>query len=303
MQAESNGDTDPSDFDATTIIDDTLNEIITNIEDSSEDSNDENNANNEPNENEDEESEVEDNDNAAPNNDFCFTTDDFLPVSGSPEFLFHQGKLSQARAHIESLNGKVVTEGKGEEAIEWRVVPGVFQDDMKEIIEAEEEAFENQELEYVSEDRSLTKLDLFLTMWPGNFWEDFEEVNNVVKKMNIERKKKFQKVYREVSKKEFLTFHALFILASQVSRSGTQLWTKSTGSFINNVDFTPYMKEWRFKEMKVFLPHIMHAEEEKEFNDWWRFSKKVHEYNESRKQIRRCSINVLDESMSAFVPR
>jgi len=35
------------------------------------------------------------------------------------------------------------------------------------------------------------------------------------------------------------------------------------------------MKEWRFKEMKMFMPKVMEDESIREEDDWWRFKKRV----------------------------
>ena len=78
----------------------------------------------------------------APNNDFCFTQDDFLPVAGILPALTHEDKYKEAQSHIESLNGMKIKVGSWNEKIEWKVVPRVFEDDMADTIKAEKESFE-----------------------------------------------------------------------------------------------------------------------------------------------------------------
>ena len=257
-------------------------------------------------ENSEEESIAEDEKNSenmnAPNNDFCFTQDDFLPVAGSSPALTHKDKYKETQSHIESLNGTKLKVGSGNEEIEWKVVPGVFEDDMADTIKAEKEAFEKSRLKFV--DDFPNKFDLLLKMWPGDFWDDLNNLNKYIEERNIERKKQLQRVYREVSKHEFITFHMLFILASQCAKLGTRLWNPSpNSSFVNKVDFSPYMKEWRFKEIRSLIPFVMKDDSVKTTDDWWMFSKRVKQFNYRRTKIKRSSINVLDESMSAFVPR
>lgn len=282
-------------------MEETLTALLNNVEESCSSSNDNIEVEDEDviiNENGDE-NEEESN---APNNDFCFTLDDFLPIPGSIDGVHHRYVYTKAQEHIESLNGKTVEVGKGDEAITWKVVPGVFEDKLKDTITAEEDAFEMRKLLYF--DDSPNKFDMLLKLWPGNFWDDYKSLNEYIEKVNVDRKKQLQKVYRSVSKCEFITFHALFILASQCSKIGTKLWNPSSVcSFVNNIDFSPYMKEWRFKELRMLIPFVMRDESVKDVDDWWRFSKRVKDFNQSRQRLKRSSINVLDESMSAFVPR
>ena len=65
-----------------------------------------------------------------------------------------------------------------------------------------------------------------------------------------------------------------------------------------------YMKDWRFKEIKQYIPSVMKDESSKGVDAWWEFSKRVCQFNEIRKsRLKSSSVIVLDESMSAFVPR
>ena len=118
---------------------------------------------------------------------FVLLKNDFLPVAGTSPALTHEDKYKKAQEHIESLNGKKIKVGSGREEIEWKVVPGVFQDDMADTIRAEMEAFEKNRLKFV--DEFPNKFDLLLKMWPGDFWDDFHKLNQYIEERNIERKK------------------------------------------------------------------------------------------------------------------
>ena len=118
----------------------------------------------------------------APNNDFCFTEHDFLPLAGPSPALTHEDKYKKAQEHIESLNGRKIKVGSGTEEIEWKVVPGVFQDDMADTIRAEKEAFEKNRLNFV--DDFPNKFDLLLKMWPGDFWKDLDILNEYIEDNN-----------------------------------------------------------------------------------------------------------------------
>ena len=64
------------------------------------------------------------------------------------------------------------------------------------------------------------------------------------------------------------------------------------------------MKQWRFKEIKSFIPEIMVDAERRAHDDWWRFSAQVENYGQRRKdRVLASHVLVFDESMSAFVPR
>ena len=98
-------------------------------------------------------------------------------------------------------------------------------------------------------------------------------------------RKKLKKMIRIVTKSEFIVFHALLILASQVAKIDTRLWNKSEkSSFCNNIDFIEYMKEWRFKEIKSVIPSLMKNDEAKVYEDWWRFSIRIELFNKIRKK-------------------
>ena len=93
-------------------------------------------------------------------------------------------------------------------------------------------------------------------------------MNEKIEDYNELRKKKIQKVIQIVTKSEFIVFHALLILTSQVAKIGTRLWNKSEkSSFCNNIDFIEYMKEWRFKEIKSLIPSLMKNDEAKVYKE------------------------------------
>jgi len=47
------------------------------------------------------------------------------------------------------------------------------------------------------------------------------------------------------------------------------------------------MKEWRFKEIKMFMPKVMEDESIREEDDWWRFKKRVQLF---AKKIKSCTM-------------
>ena len=70
------------------------------------------------------------------------------------------------------------------------------------------------------------------------------------------------------------------------------------------VDFSKYMRLWRFKEIERCIPLIMEDKNKKDNDDWWRFTSRVNMYNKNRSTNLPVShILVFDESMSAIIPR
>ena len=108
----------------------------------------------------------------------------------------------------------------------------------------------------------------------------------------------------------------LMIGASEFGRKGNQLWTESNGhsqgeeaevweSMISEPRFDQYMKHYRFKDLRRFLPLAFQCEKLKEKGDpWWQFQWAVDEFNRLRAdRILHSSWVAFDESMSAWRPR
>ena len=84
--------------------------------------------------------------------------------------------------------------------------------------------------------------------------------------------KKIQTMIQLITKLEWKMFYALLTLVSLVAKIGKRLWNKSEKSSVcNNIHFTEFMKELRFKSIKSVL--IMKNDDAKVYDDWWRFSK------------------------------
>ena len=220
----------------------------------------------------------------------------------------HQAKYSKAWEEIKSIEGEQFLCGSGEDEILWQVVEGVYEDDMTAQIKKEKQSYDEGDLSFIVGDMPTSFIHCFMKMWPVDFWEDLSRLNDVIVANNVERKKNFQKPIKKVNKCEYLRFLALLIAASQYSKQGTQLWRsgndKKLEGFSETVDFSEYMKEWRFKQLRQFIPKVMYDDSKKDEDDWWKFSTRVQNFNEVRHQnTRLSSVRVLDESMSAFIPR
>ena len=245
----------------------------------------------------------------APNNDFCFTEADLTNTTGTEidEAARHRMNHSKAWEEIKLLEGEEFLCGSGDDEIVWKVVEGCYVDEMTEKIKKEKVMFDRGEM-LMMDEMPTTFMECFMTMWPVDFWEDWTRLNGVIEKENIERRKNYQKPIKKVYKFEYLRFLALLIAASQYSKQGTRLWKssnqKNLEGFSETVDFSKYMKEWRFKQLRQFIPRVMFDYGKKEEDDWWQFSTRVQNFNEVRQNnIKISCVRVLDESMSAFIPR
>ena len=115
----------------------------------------------------------------------------------------------------------------------------------------------------------------------------------------------------KVSKCEFLIFRALLIGASVLPQKGEKLWTeenrrtKNKCGMMITVDFSKWIKAWRFRRIKTLIPKIMESEVLKQRKDnWWKFNQRVSDFNKIQKENLYASYAlVFDESMSAYCHR
>ena len=244
-----------------------------------------------------------------PNNDFCFTEADFLEYqSGMNSATLHRNKHKIAWEEIKALTGEeVVVESSQDGKIVWRVVPSVLEDKMSKIVEKEIAHYNNKNNSVFKNNNFKDVAEAFWSTWPVDIDEDITRLNEAIKAENTLRKERFQHVLREVTKKEFKIFHALLIGATLHSKKGTALWPKKNAkrrSLAASVDYGEWMKEWRFKEIKQYIPAIMEDATMKEEDDWYRFKRRVQLFNKKNKELYfASSVLIFDESMSAFIPR
>ena len=70
------------------------------------------------------------------------------------------------------------------------------------------------------------------------------------------------------------------------------------------MNLSRYLKEFRFHEIKRFMPFLFADETIKDTDPWWQFKSAVDLYNKNRKETVSASLfKTFDESMSAFHPR
>ena len=246
-----------------------------------------------------------------PNNDFCFTEADFVEFrSGMNDATLHQNRHKIAWDKIKMMEGQEIeiassVHGK----IKWKIVECVEQDEMSETIEKEKAQYEEKNFSVLKDDFESIE-EAFWKMWPQSIDSDLEKLNKVINEENTLRKQRYQRVLRLVTIKEFKIFNALIIGAGIQSKQGSMLWAKShhlkkkQKTLAPLVDFGKYMMEWRFKEIKQFIPRIMEDTTIKDTDEWYKFKKRVELFVSKNKEMYMASsIMVFDESMSAFIPR
>jgi len=149
--------------------------------------------------------------------------------------------------------------------------------------------------------------ELFLMLSYKDWTKKLDKMNRYVKEENEKHPKKPIKLFTQ---SEFLTGHAIIIGASCYSQSGAALFSEgkdqddSWDTITHKARFDRYMKLYRFKEFRHFLPKIFEQPMEKDSDPWYCFSSAVNEFNEIRNELVQSShVKVLDESMSAWHPR
>lgn len=275
-----------------------------------------------PNAENNEQDESEDGPECHPNNDFCFTEADFLETRNQMnDATRHHGSYHAAWDRIQSLEGQVVeTTNSKFGNMKWTVVKSdSITDDVFKIRRKEEvRSLEENILPMREEDDTNTFTDQtdfnasFWCMWPTSIEDDLDKLNEAIVLDNENRRQNYQRVIRMVSKVEYIKFHALLIGATAYSEIGERLWAsdvqnvrkKRRNGLSRRVDFGKYMKQWRFKQIRQYIPAVMEDKTIKEIDDWWRFASRVTKFNNVRKNLLKSShVHVFDESMSAYVPR
>ena len=150
---------------------------------------------------EDEEDEVQ-----TPNNDFCFTQEDF--IRGRDEMNLATQHMSRQRVAWEQIRlmegEEYVSSSSNDGEIKWRVVKESTYDEMSDVIAKEIDHLKrNPPLKDVSMLDSLNAL--FWYLYPGDVDEDVRYLNECLVAVNEERKKHLNRVIKDVS-------HAIFVL-------------------------------------------------------------------------------------------
>ena len=60
--------------------------------------------------------------------------------------------------------------------------------------------------------------------------------------------------------------------------------TEEERGLSNLTYFSKYMKSWRFKDLKLYIPHAMEDDIRKDADDWWKLSTCVGSFNKKIKE-------------------
>ena len=236
-----------------------------------------------------------------PNGDWDLA-DEMLGFLDSAESDRHQNNFEKAWDEIRGLEGKEVTINSDRVTTVWTVVGEVDEDE-------DEDGDGNSERYAGLNDESYCSngklLQLFMDLWPGDLFEQLNNLNLHLVELNQYRKKTLRRrPIKDVTRKELVTFIALIIAASSSPLRGYNLWSPPSHVLNKTVSYGKFMKEYRFKEIKSVFPMLFWDKENKADDPWWKFRKAVDEFNETRKKmVNVSSYLVMDESMSSIVPR
>ena len=139
-----------------------------------------------------------------PNNDFCFTEDDFLRATQEyNDATRHHGIYNNRWDEIKQLEGheEVCTNAK-DGTVVWKVVPQVLDDELKDVREYEEKLFSDDK--YNTYKKDVDDWDYnksFWALWPSTIDEDISSLQEIITKENVKRKEKFQRPIKIITKR------------------------------------------------------------------------------------------------------
>jgi hypothetical protein len=171
----------------------------------------------------------------------------------------------------------------------------------------------NNQKKYRKEKKKRIKfLDLLIHLWPGNWEDQLDRMNNRVEAHNLQLSQKkrnagqrYKKV-KEVTKNEFWVFFGIMVSARIHGRQG-QVWDdedEEPEGIEQPINLGHHMLKYRFDDIKKFIPYMWERPGLKATDPWWQLSLMEEEFNENRSRTVMASCEkVLDELMSAFRPQ
>ena len=157
--------------------------------------------------------EIEEEEDFTPNNDFCFTEDDFLEArTNMNEATRHAGSYHETWSKIRALTGDTVEVKHSEGNVIWRIVGSVEDDIFAARREAELKLFRENFCPVVDArecDDAEDFSKMFWCLWPVNAQDDLDKLNQIIDKDNASNKETYRRTLKKVSMGEFIIFHAL----------------------------------------------------------------------------------------------
>ena len=254
--------------------------------------------------------------------------------------LTYHNKLQAKRDEVNDLLGTTVVRSQQNKSIEWKVVEESVPTPSPDVSEYRDNLSNkfglNHLLEFLNEFgyemdssqescslsftssncnlqvKSLQESTIFAELFLKLMYKDWDaklvKMNRYIEEQNTSTPKR---TIKKFERWDFIIGHALLIGASCYCQSGSALFMSSKernedmwDTVIQNARFDQYMKLYRFKEFRHFLPKIFELPLEKDHDPWWRFASAISDFNDIRKNnIISSWVKVLDETMSAWRPR
>ena len=252
--------------------------------------------------------------------------------------LTYQDKLQRKRQSIRQLLGQTITKKQKNLTMKWKVIEestpqrsalvSEFRDNLSNRLGLSrlteflnqfgyEEDTSRDSCSYTSSNcnmkvQSLQESTIFAELFLKLMYKDWDEklikMNRYIEEHNAKNPKR---TIKKFERWDFVIGHALLIGASCYCQSGSMLFNDSKDSgdntwdtIIPNAHFNRYMKLYRFKEFRHFLPKVFELPLEKDHDPWWPIASAIDDFNDIRKNnVESSWIKVLDESMSAWRPR
>ena len=152
--------------------------------------------------------------------------------------------------------------------------------------------------------------EIFLRFMFGNNWvermtEKVVLMNQAVQTYNKTSGNRPQKLFKQ---SEFLKGLALLIGAVCFASKGEGLWKKESEELFSSLEptanFDKYMRNYRFKEWRSYIPFFYKDANVKDSDPWWEFVSAVKDFNRNRLELLIPSNHLcIDECMSAWRPR
>ena len=160
-------------------------------------------------------------------------------------------------------------------------------------------------------DSGFVAAEIFLRLMFGSAWlarmdEKLVLMNRAVEDFN--ETSSWSRQIKSFTRSEFLKGLALFIGAVFYAAKGESLWRKDSEELFVSLEptaeFEKYMRDYRFREWRTFLPQFYRDNQLKDEDPWWQFIRAVEEFNRNRLELLNPSNHLcIDESMSAWRPR
>ena len=233
------------------------------------------------------------------NDHFCKATEEKETTEDEGVENKHQERYQLAWKKIKQLTGTEIKVGKSNDEISWKVVVSC------ELDKIGHERTKRADLK--NHFRIMGDLgEAMENFWSGDMWAQLENMNNAIEKqINKPRRVLCQRTIKLLSKSDLLTFIALIIGAANQSANGRNLWGKDINQTLSSsTDYSEYMNRTRFFEIKSVIHFMMEDKSVKHVDDWWKVRNFVDGFNKRRvDELYTGIVMVLDESMSAMVPR